>query len=134
MRKLLMLGAPAFDCSMARSLVSLANCGIEEKDRMLRACLACLCEIGVLNPDLFVGSGGVAAVTRNLLECQTPRIAESLCGVLLLLLDRPANRNKAGVDLHCIAAPYCDFHYRHGWMDKNRLVDCRAGAVWGCRR
>lgn len=65
-------------------------------------------------------SGGVAAITRNLLECQTPRIAESLCGVLLLLLDRPITRNHAAVDLHCIAAPYCDFHYRHGWMDKNR--------------
>lgn len=89
---------------------------------MLRACLACLSEVGVLNPDLFVACGGVAAVTRNLLECQTPRIAESLCGVLLLLLDRPTDRNRAGVDLHCIAAPYCDFHYRHGWMDKNRFV------------
>lgn len=65
-------------------------------------------------------SGGVSAITRNLLECQTPRIAESLCGVLLLLLDRPITRNHAAVDLHCIAAPYCDFHYRHGWMDKNR--------------
>lgn len=75
---------------------------------------------GTLNPNLFMASGGVAALTRNLMECQTPKIAEALCGVLLLLLDRPVTRNQAAVDLHCVAAPYCDFHYRHGWMDKNR--------------
>ncbi|KAK5644405.1 hypothetical protein RI129_005705 [Pyrocoelia pectoralis] len=120
MQKILLLSAAEFEVAMARSLVALANCGIEDKDRMLRACLACLCELGVLNAELFIACGGVAAITRNLLECQTPRIAESLCGVLLLLLDRPITRNHAAVDLHCIAAPYCDFHYRHGWMDKNR--------------
>lgn len=76
--------------------------------------------VGTLNPDLFIVSGGVAALTRNLMECQTPKIAEALCGVLLLLLDKPETRNQAGVYLHCVAAPYCDFHYRHGWMDKNR--------------
>lgn len=80
----------------------------------------CVCDLGTLNPDLFMASGGVAALTRNLMECQTPKIAEALCGVLLLLLDRPCTRNQASVDLHCVAAPYCDFHYRHGWMDKNR--------------
>lgn len=69
-----------------------------------------------------MASGGVAALTRNLMECQTPKIAEALCGVLLLLLDRPSTRTQASVDLHCVAAPYCDFHYRHGWMDKNRLL------------
>ncbi|KAK4875147.1 hypothetical protein RN001_011569 [Aquatica leii] len=120
MHKILMISASNFEISMARSLVALANCGIEDKDRLLRASLACLSELGVLNSELFILSGGVAAITRNLLECQTPRIAESLCGVLLLLLDKPATRNYAAVDLHCIAAPYCDFHYRHGWMDKNR--------------
>ncbi|KAF5269709.1 hypothetical protein FQA39_LY08632 [Lamprigera yunnana] len=120
MHKVLLLSATNFDASMARCLVALANCDIEDKDRLLRACLACLSELGVLNSELFILSGGVAAITRNLLECQTPRIAESLCGVLLLLLDKPITRNHAAVDLHCIAAPYCDFHYRHGWMDKNR--------------
>lgn len=49
-RKVLLLSASIFDVSMARSLVALANCGIEEKDRLLRACLACLSELG--NNDL----------------------------------------------------------------------------------
>ena len=76
----------------------------------------------MVNTSLFIETGGVAAVTRNLLECQTPKISESLCGVLLSLLDKPATRNHAGVDLHSIAAPYCDFHYRHGWKDKDKYV------------
>lgn len=76
--------------------------------------------LGTLNPELFIRSGGVTSLMRNLMECQTPRIAEALCGVLLLLLDKPYTRELAAVDLHCVAAPYCDFHYRHGWMDKNR--------------
>lgn len=139
-----MLSPSNFSAAISRSLVSLANGGIEEKDRMLRVCLGMLSELGeedddalqmvyiiividwfylgTLNPDLFMTSGGVAALTRNLMECQTPKIAEALCGVLLLLLDRPTTRNQASVDLHCVAAPYCDFHYRHGWMDKNRFV------------
>lgn len=79
-----------------------------------------LCILGILNSDLFISCGGVAAITRNILECQMPRIVECLCGVLLHLLDKSATRNFAGIDLHCLAAPYCDFHYRHAWMDKNR--------------
>lgn len=47
MRRLLALSATNFDKSMARSLVSLANGGIEDKDRMLRACLAILSELGL---------------------------------------------------------------------------------------
>lgn len=46
-RKLLMLSPSNFDTAISRSLVSLANGGIEEKDRMLRACLAILCELGI---------------------------------------------------------------------------------------
>lgn len=48
MRKILLTSPTNFHMAMARSLVSLANGGIEEKDRMLRACLAILCELGKL--------------------------------------------------------------------------------------
>ncbi|KAJ8979985.1 hypothetical protein NQ317_016648 [Molorchus minor] len=120
MRKILIISPSQFSMSMARSLVSLANEGTEAKDRMLRICLATLSELGVLNPKLFIMSGGVTAISRNLIECQTPKISESLCGVLLLLLDKPSTRNYAAIDLHSVAAPFCDFHYKHGWKDKNR--------------
>lgn len=82
----------------------------------------CIFVLGVVNTSLFIETGGVAAITRNLLECQTPKIAESLCGVLLFLLDKPSTRNQAAIDLHSIAAPYCDFHYKHGLKDKDKFV------------
>ncbi|KAG5892421.1 hypothetical protein JTB14_003357 [Gonioctena quinquepunctata] len=119
-RKALIIAPLKFDVSLARCLVSLAYEGTEAKDRMLRICLATLSELGILNTKLFVISGGVTAISRNLLECQTPKIAESLCGVLLLLLDKPSTRRLAAVDLHCAAAPFCDFHYKHGAKDKNK--------------
>ncbi|CAG9860535.1 unnamed protein product [Phyllotreta striolata] len=119
-RKMLIISPSSFDVSLARCLVSLAYEGTEAKDRMLRVCLATLSELGVLNSKLFIAAGGVTAISRNLLECQSPRIAESLCGVLLLLLDKPSTRNYAAVDLHSAAAPFCDFHYKHVSKDKNK--------------
>ncbi|KAL1396742.1 hypothetical protein pipiens_010300, partial [Culex pipiens pipiens] len=62
----------------------------------------------------------VRVITRNVLECHSPRIAESLCGVLLHMLEWPKTREIAGVRLDCLAAPYCDFTYRLGIMDKNK--------------
>ncbi|XP_021912957.1 rapamycin-insensitive companion of mTOR isoform X2 [Zootermopsis nevadensis] len=116
-RRMLVLAPMDFPISLVRSLVSLANGAAEEKDRMLRSCLATLAEICVLNPDSFISCGGVSAVIRNLLDCQMPRIAESLCGVLLFLLNSPATRSQAGICLQSLAAPYCDFHLN---SDRNR--------------
>ncbi|XP_062538285.1 rapamycin-insensitive companion of mTOR [Armigeres subalbatus] len=126
-RKQLMV-APELVCpALVRCLVSLGESGAEDRtmrmdreDRMLRACLATLCEFGVLNPRLLIVCGGVSVITRNVLECHSPRIAESLCGVLLHLLEWPKTRHIAGVRLDCLGAPYCDFTYRLGIMDKNK--------------
>uniref|UniRef100_A0A0N8ES09 Putative rapamycin-insensitive companion of tor n=1 Tax=Aedes aegypti TaxID=7159 RepID=A0A0N8ES09_AEDAE len=126
-RKQLMV-APELVCpALVRCLVSLGESGAEDRtvrmdreDRMLRACLATLCEFGVLNPRLLIVCGGVSVITRNVLECHSPRIAESLCGVLLHLLEWPKTRQIAGVRLDCLGAPYCDFSYRLGIMDKNK--------------
>lgn len=119
-RKMLALSPEIISPMIVRSLVSLGESGVEDGDRMLRACLATLCEFGVLNPVLLIVCGGVSAITRNVLECHSPRIAESLCGVLLHLLEWPQTRSIAGVRLDCLAAPYCDFTYRLGIMDKNK--------------
>ncbi|XP_049290189.1 rapamycin-insensitive companion of mTOR [Anopheles funestus] len=94
------------------------HAGGSGEDRLLRCCLATLCEIGVLNPLLLIECGGVGVITRSVLECHSPRIAESLCGVLLYLLEWPRTRDIAGVRLDCFAAPYCDFTYRVGIMDR----------------
>ncbi|KAL1513243.1 hypothetical protein ABEB36_002676 [Hypothenemus hampei] len=119
-RKSLLLAPSKFDVSLVRSLVSLANEGTEGKDRLLRISLATLAETGLLNLGLFIELGGVTAITRNLIDCQIPKIAEALCGILLLLLDRPETRTRAAVDLQSIVAPFCDFHYKHGWKEKTR--------------
>lgn len=112
---------------LVRCLVSLADSGIEDGDNMLRACLATLCEFAVLNPVLLIVCGGVTAITRNILECHNPRIAESLCGVLLYLLECPQTRNISGVRLDCLATPYCDFTYRLGIMNKNKYAQICLG-------
>jgi rapamycin-insensitive companion of mTOR len=117
-RKMLSISSLHVSPALVRCLVALGESGTE--DRMLRAYLAVLCEFGVLNPRLLIVCGGVSVITRNVLECHSPRIAESLCGVLLHLLERPHTRNIAAVRLDCLAAPYCDFTYRLGIMDKNK--------------
>lgn len=48
-RKVLLISPSNFNVSLARSLVALANGGAEEKDRMLRICLATLSELGSLD-------------------------------------------------------------------------------------
>ncbi|XP_063704935.1 rapamycin-insensitive companion of mTOR isoform X2 [Culicoides brevitarsis] len=109
-RKMLAVSPEHVSPVIVYCLVSLAESGT--KERILRACLATLCEIGVLNPNLLIMCGGVSAIRRNVLETHSPRIAESLCGVLLHLLEYPCTRNLAGVRLECLAAPYCDITYK----------------------
>ncbi|XP_065364051.1 rapamycin-insensitive companion of mTOR [Calliphora vicina] len=130
-RKMLAISAENISPVLVRCLVSLADTGIEESDNLLRACLATLCEFAVLNPTLLICCGGVTSITRNVLECHNPRIAESLSGVLLYLLEWPQTRNISGVRLDCLAAPYCDFTYRLGIMDKNK--DARELRYTSCR-
>ncbi|KAH8404427.1 hypothetical protein KR222_010690, partial [Zaprionus bogoriensis] len=130
-RKMLAIAPEEISPVVVRCLVSLADSGIEESDNLLRACLATLAEFAVLNPALLIVCGGVTSITRNVLECHNPRIAESLCGVLLYLLEWPQTRNICGVRLDCLAAPYCDFTYRLGIMDKNK--DARELRYTSCR-
>ncbi|XP_034102932.1 rapamycin-insensitive companion of mTOR [Drosophila albomicans] len=130
-RKMLSIAPEDISPVVVRCLVSLADSGIEESDNLLRACLATLAEFAVLNPALLIVCGGVTSITRNVLECHNPRIAESLCGVLLYLLEWPQTRNICGVRLDCLAAPYCDFTYRLGIMDKNK--DARELRYTSCR-
>jgi rapamycin-insensitive companion of mTOR len=122
-RKMIFIAPDLVSPALVRVLVSLGDTSMVEStkpDRIHRACLATLSELGVLNPTLLIVCNGVAIITRNVLECDSPRIAESLVGVLLHLLEYPQTRSIAGVRLDCLAAPYCDFTYRLGIMDKNK--------------
>ena len=48
-----------------RALVSLVDSGMAEKDRLYRAGIAVLCELSVLNPNVFAACNGVTALTRQ---------------------------------------------------------------------
>ncbi|XP_026328283.1 rapamycin-insensitive companion of mTOR [Hyposmocoma kahamanoa] len=115
--------AAYIDHGLLRCLVAVARAGSAGDgtgDRLARPAIATLAEICVLSPELFIASGGVAAVTRQLAECATPRMAEALCGVLLHALNAPTARRAARIDLSCLAAPYCDFHVRPAGTDAHR--------------
>lgn len=71
---------------------------------------------------MFISCGGVNAVTRQLAECATPRMAEALCGVLLHALNDPTSRRSARIDLMCLSSPYCDFHFRPAGTETSRFV------------
>ena len=48
-RKMAFVGPKHFPLSLVRSLVAIAEDGKKECDRLYRICLACLCELSVLN-------------------------------------------------------------------------------------
>ncbi|XP_034242434.1 rapamycin-insensitive companion of mTOR [Thrips palmi] len=118
MRRFLAISPSNFPVSLLRCLISLANGATEANDRMLRASLAVLSEICVLNPFLFIKCGGITSLVRNILDCGLPKVSESLVGCLLYLLDRPETRAAARIDLQCFAEPYCDFYFSKGTADK----------------
>ncbi|KOC64221.1 Rapamycin-insensitive companion of mTOR [Habropoda laboriosa] len=107
-RRILVLAPKHFSPVLARSLISLTNGGVEEKDGAFRAFLAILCELGVLNSNLLISCGGIGALARAAMTGQSPAIIESVVGVLLKLLNTPDTRSS--VSLLCFAAPYCELH------------------------
>ncbi|XP_037299313.1 rapamycin-insensitive companion of mTOR isoform X2 [Manduca sexta] len=113
-------GATATSGAMAllRCLAALAP--DPAADRLSRPAAATLAEICVLNPELFAACGGVSAVSRQLAECATPRMAEALCGVLLHALNDPATRRAARLDLMHLSSPYCDFHFKPAGTETSR--------------
>ncbi|XP_046960135.1 rapamycin-insensitive companion of mTOR [Vanessa cardui] len=115
--------AAYIDQGLLRCLAAVARAGSAgdgSSNRLSRPAIATLAEICVLNPDLFISCGGVTAVTRQLAECATPRMAEALCGVLLHTLNDPKSRNAARIDLTCLNSPYCDFQYKPAGTDTSR--------------
>lgn len=107
-RRILVLAPKHFSPALARSLISLTNGGIDERDHAFRAFLATLCELGVLNSNLLISCGGVGTLARAAMTGQSAVVVESIVGVLLKLLSNPDTRNS--VSLLCFAAPYCELH------------------------
>ncbi|GAB1299224.1 Rapamycin-insensitive companion of mTOR [Apodemus speciosus] len=120
-RKMITVNASLFPSSVANSLIAVGNDGLQERDRMVRACIAIICELALQNPEVVALRGGLNTILKNVIDCQLSRINEALITTILHLLNHPKTRQyvRADVELELkmvqrrILAPYTDFHYRH---------------------
>lgn len=134
MRHILFIAPQHFSYILVRPLISVALRPVEETDRLLKACLAVLCEIcsytvvcnhfprsgcfqqffllfllfyvGVLNSTVFIECDGVRALLRNTIMIPSSHMVEAICGALLFLLNKPASRMSAKIDLRYVISGY----------------------------
>ncbi|XP_041958385.1 rapamycin-insensitive companion of mTOR [Alosa sapidissima] len=114
-RKMITVNALLFPNSVTNSLIAIGNDGLQERDPMVRACIAIVCELALKNPAVVAQRGGLCTILKNVIDCQLSRINEALITTILHLLNHPHTRQyvRSDVDLEQILAPYTDFHYRH---------------------
>ncbi|XP_016332827.1 rapamycin-insensitive companion of mTOR isoform X2 [Sinocyclocheilus anshuiensis] len=114
-RKMITVNALLFPNSITNSLIAVGNDGPQERDRMVRACIAIICELALENPEIVAKRGGLSTILKNVIDCQLNRINEALMTTILHLLNHPHTRQyvRSDVELEQILAPYTDFHYRH---------------------
>ncbi|XP_041815761.1 rapamycin-insensitive companion of mTOR-like isoform X2 [Chelmon rostratus] len=114
-RKMITVNALLFPSSVTNSLIAVGNNGLHERDRMVRACIAIVCELSLKNPVVVAQRGGLSTILKSVTDCQLSRINEALITTILHLLNHPHTRQyiRSDVELEQILAPYTDFHYRH---------------------
>ncbi|XP_051498331.1 rapamycin-insensitive companion of mTOR isoform X1 [Apus apus] len=114
-RKMITVNASLFPSSITNSLIAVGSDGLQERDRMVRACIAIICELALQNPEVVALRGGLSTILKNVIDCQLSRINEALITTVLHLINHPKTRQyvRADVELERILAPYTDFHYRH---------------------
>ncbi|KTG33635.1 hypothetical protein cypCar_00001479 [Cyprinus carpio] len=113
--QMITVNALLFPSSITNSLIAVGNDGPQERDRMVRACIAIICELALENPEIVAKRGGLSTILKNVIDCQLSRINEALMTTILHLLNHPHTRKyvRSDVELEQILAPYTDFHYRH---------------------
>uniref|UniRef100_A0A1A8BIB3 RPTOR independent companion of MTOR, complex 2 n=1 Tax=Nothobranchius kadleci TaxID=1051664 RepID=A0A1A8BIB3_NOTKA len=114
-RKIITVNATLFPTSVANSLIAVGTDGQQERDRMVRAAIAIVCELALKNPEVVAKRGGLSTILKSVLDCQLSRINEALITTVLHLLNHPRTRQyvRVDVELEQILAPFTDFHYRH---------------------
>ncbi|KAI3362444.1 hypothetical protein L3Q82_012250, partial [Scortum barcoo] len=114
-RKMITVNALLFPSSLTNSLIAVGNDGLHERDRMVRACIAIICELSLKNPVVVAQRGGLSTILKSVTDCQLSRINEALITTILHLLNHPHTRQyvRSDVELEQILAPFTDFHYRH---------------------
>ncbi|XP_066509823.1 rapamycin-insensitive companion of mTOR-like isoform X1 [Hoplias malabaricus] len=115
LRKIIAVDAALFPISVTNALVAVGNDGFHEKDHMVLACNAIICELALKNPETVADRGGLSTLLKNILDSPQNRINEALITTVLHLLNHPQTRRyvRTNVELEQILAPYTDFHYRH---------------------
>ncbi|XP_047237800.1 rapamycin-insensitive companion of mTOR-like isoform X2 [Girardinichthys multiradiatus] len=114
-RKIITVNAMLFPTSVANSLIAVGTDGLQERDRMVRAAVAIICELALKNPEVVAKRGGLSTILKSVIDCQLSRINEALITTVLHLLNHPCTRQyvRVDVELEQILAPFTDFHYRH---------------------
>jgi len=133
-RKLMVHGSSCFPSSLVKCILAIVQRGGKEKSRdvLWRVSLAMLCELSCLNPELFLSTGCVRILSTALLDCGTmPRVGEAVVGCLMRLYSIPAIREKAGLDLSIVVAPFTELHYVHTGLGKGEesRLECAASAL-----
>ncbi|XP_042564192.1 rapamycin-insensitive companion of mTOR [Clupea harengus] len=114
-RKMITVNALLFPNSVTNSLIAIGSDGLQERDPMVRACIAIVCELALKNPAVVAQRGGLCTILKSVIDSQLSRINEALITTILHLLNHPHTRQyvRSDVELEQILAPYTDFHYRH---------------------
>ncbi|XP_036000428.1 rapamycin-insensitive companion of mTOR isoform X9 [Fundulus heteroclitus] len=127
-RKIITVNATLFPTSVANSLIAVGTDGLQERDRMVRAAVAIICELALKNPEVVAKRGGLSTILKSVIDCQLSRINEALITTVLHLLNHPCTRQyvRVDVELEQILAPFTDFHYRHNAdMSEGQLKEDR---------
>ncbi|XP_023229474.1 rapamycin-insensitive companion of mTOR-like [Centruroides sculpturatus] len=135
-RKLLCIDPQQFPRALTNCLVAIANDGVQERDILVKACLAALSELALLNPESCANSGGLSAILRNVLDNQQPQIDEALIGVVLFLLNDPKTRHLLGssITLEQILAPFTDCHFKFSADISDHFISDDKEARFACSK
>uniref|UniRef100_A0A672N801 Rapamycin-insensitive companion of mTOR-like n=1 Tax=Sinocyclocheilus grahami TaxID=75366 RepID=A0A672N801_SINGR len=98
-RKMITVNALLFPSSITNSLIAVGNDGRQERDRMVRACIAIICELALENPEIVAKRGGLSTILKNVIDCQLSRINEALMTTILHLLNHPHTRQYVRSDV-----------------------------------
>lgn len=135
------VNALLFPSSVANSLIAVGNDGPQERDRMVRACIAIICELGgfthwlentlrtqmltsrmpmfvcaaLENPEIVARRGGLSTILKNVIDCQLSRINEALITTILHLLNHPHTRQyvRSDVELEVSNCLQQSTHQKH---------------------
>ncbi|KAM7391595.1 hypothetical protein PAMP_022275 [Pampus punctatissimus] len=125
-RKIITVNAMLFPTSIANSLIAVGTDGLQERDRMVRAAIAIVCELALKNPEVVAKRGGLSTILKSVIDCQLSRINEALITTILHLLNHPRTRQYVRVDVELEIFTIVTMQI---WLKGNsRIINlCKAG-------